>query len=347
MEQQAPSKNGTSCKVILAVVAGLLLLGRALTCCPSHSNPPDTLVSVGSAGWEAKLQATLAENGYAHVPGLLDRTEVEALRTIAENYCYGIPRKALPLPYGGYSVPGFLDVPEFEGAQWLPKDPRLHKLLGAAFNNSEYRFASHNDVGCDFVGVWHKDVLRGNVAKYQECDVWSPDEVGEKHEIYKVMFYLQDHDHDEQAIKVIPGSHMLRRTPWETGYVALHPRMGDTVIFDQRISHAGNTYYNAFGPGRLFMQVGFGRKNRFTDEFERGTIARQAAGQAKMLEATAQQTGFSTFVTDVKFSVVGAFFTALPPRVLNYFSDNAAVSRHLENGCGEDSRSTKQQRVDL
>merc|ERR1719277_2553636 len=98
------------------------------------------------------------------------------------------------------------------------------------------------------------------------------------------MFYLQDHDDDEQAIKVIPGSHVQRETPWETGYIALHPRMGDAVIFDQRLSHAGNTHYNPLSSGRLFMQVGFGRKNRFTDEFERGTIERQESLRTRMLQ---------------------------------------------------------------
>merc|ERR1712100_756187 len=202
-------------------------------------------------------------------------------------------------------------------------------------------------VGCDFVGVCHKDVLRGDVAKFQECDIWSADSSGERHEIYKVMFYLQDHDHDEQALKVLPGSHLLRRTPWETGYVAVHPQMGDALIFDQRISHAGNTYYNALGPGRLFMQVGFGRKNRFTDEFERGTIARQLAGQTRMLQGSPQQAGLSTLIADIKFSVLGAIFTALPPHVLNYFSDKAAVTRHLDIGCGSASSSPKKQRTDL
>merc|ERR1712125_132514 len=116
------------------------------------------------------------------------------------------------------------------------------------------------------------------------------------------MFYLQDHVDDEQAIKFMPGSHVLRRTPWENGYVALHPRMGDAVIFDQRLSHAGNTLYSAFGRGRLFMQVGFGRANRFTDEFERGTIERQQSLQERMLKSS-QPRGFSTFLADVKFTL--------------------------------------------
>jgi len=299
--------------------------------CPSHESPPDVAVAFGSEGWEEAVRHNLAVHGYAHILGILPRSEVAGLRTLADGYCYGEPRRALPLSYGGYSVPGFLDLPEFAGAAWLPKDARLHRLLEAAFNGTSYRFASHNDVGCDFVGVWHKDVLRGNVAKYQECDVWSPDMKGEQHEIYKVMFYLQDHEHDEQALKVIPGSHVMRSTPWEKGYVALHPRMGDTVIFDQRLSHAGNTYYDVFGPGRLFMQVGFGRANRFTDEFERGTVERQQTLQARMLKST-QPRGLPTLLADAKFTLLGAVLSALPPQLLNKFSD-ADVTKHEGRSC--------------
>jgi hypothetical protein len=330
-DTRAMPKSRIGCKVALATMSLVLVAVRTLLRCPANASPPDPVVRIGQPGWEVVLRKTLVENGYAHVPGLLKRAEVEALRSIANDYCYGSPRKALPLSYGGYSVPGFLDIPEFSAAKWLPEDARLHNLLRATFNGTDYRFATHNDVGCDFVGVWHKDVLRGKVAKYQRCDIWSPDTEGEKHEIYKVMFYLQDHDRDEQAIKVIPGSHVIRNTPWETGYVALHPLMGDTVIFDQRLSHAGNTYYNAFGSGRLFMQVGFGRKNRFTDEFEQGTTERQQSLQARMLQQKTEA-GWPTFAADVKFSVLGAIFSALPPRLLNYFSD-ADVKAHLGRSC--------------
>jgi len=327
----AAAESKGSCKRILLIIALALSVGRWSCRCPSHSNPPDVVVRFGEPGWQEVLRKNLAVHGYAHVPGLLTREEVQAMRNLAETYCYGETRKALPLGYGGYSVPGFLDLPEFAGAAWLPKDKRVHQLLEAAFNGTAYRFASHNDVGCDFVGVWHKDVLRGNVAKYQECDVWSRDDVGQQHEIYKVMFYLQDHLHDEQAMKVIPGSHVLRTTPWERGYVALHPRMGDTVIFDQRLSHSGNTFYNVFGQGRLFMQVGFGRDNRFTDEFERGTIERQKALQARMLKSP-QPRGWSTFLTDAKFLALGSVLTALPPQLLNYFAD-ADIKAHEGRSC--------------
>mmetsp|Transcript_112989 Transcript_112989/g.326466 ORF Transcript_112989/g.326466 Transcript_112989/m.326466 type:complete len:349 (-) Transcript_112989:128-1174(-) len=325
------AKTGGSCRRVTLVVAAVLGTARWFCRCHPHSAPPDVAVKLGSPGWEEAVRRNLEVHGYCHIPGILSRDEVLSMRRLAEDFCYGDQRRALPLQYGGYSVPGFLDLPEFADARWLRDDGRLHQLLKGAFNGTGYRFASHNDVGCDFVGVWHKDVLRGNVRKYQECDVWSADDKGEKHEIYKVMFYLQDHLHDEQALKAIPGSHILRHTPWEKGYVALHPRMGDTVIFDQRLSHAGNTFYDAFGKGRLFMQVGFGRDNRFTDEFERGTVERQNTLQARMLSSSTPK-GWGTALTDLKFLTLGAALTALPPQVLNFFAD-ADIKSHASRSC--------------
>lgn len=331
-----PSVVGRSFLMASAVLA---VIARWMLRVPPNANPPDVRVEIGADGWDLRLRGLLAEQGYAHVQGLLKREEVERLRKVAYDYCYGETRRALPLTYGGYSVPNFLDIPELADAAWVPKDPRVQKLLTGMFNGTDYRFASHNDVGCDFVGVWHKDILRGSVAKFQECDVWSPDPTGAEHEIYKVMFYLQDHVHDEQAMKVIPGSHVLRYTPWEKGYVAVHPRMGDVVIIDQRISHAGNTFYDVLGKGRLFVQVGFGRANRFTDEFERGTVERQQALQQRMLQLGPQPRGLATLVTDAKFTLLTAALSAVPPYLLNYVADQD-IKDHAKKRCGQPATAT-------
>jgi len=321
MESGLPAGTGSkSCRWVLMPVLSMIVGIRLCLRCPSARSIPDVSIELDTHGWEATARNNLAHHGYLHARQLVQRTEVEDLRKIAHNFCYGEERRALPLSWGGYSVPAFLDLPEFEEARWLLNDPRVHRLLSAIFNGSEYRFASHNDVGCDFVGVWHKDVLRGPQKKFQVHDVWTPDQSGEQHEIYKLLLYLQDHEHDSRAMKVIPGSHLKRNISLESGYVAVHPRMGDLVVIDQRISHSGNTYYDPFGPGRLFLQVGFGKANLFTEEFARGTHDRQQGYQAKM-NSTRQQRGLSTVLTDAKFFFLGLVFTAIPPQVLNFLAD--------------------------
>jgi len=287
---------------------------------PELRTPPDVSVGLHEPGWEGKLQRNLAEQGYAHVVGLLDHEEIGALRDLAYTYCYGQTRKALPLSWGGYSVPAFIDLPEFKNARWLLDDSRLHRMLSGIFGGAKYRFVSHNDIGCDFVGVWHKDVLRGPQRKYQVHDVWTPDESGDQHEIYKVLFYLQDHRNDTRSVKVVPGSHVLRDISLERGYTAVRPGLGDAVVIDQRISHAGNSFYDPLSPGRIFMQFGFGRANVFTDEFERGTVERQQGYQARMLQQS-EAKGLKTMLIDAKFTAIGLVFSLLPPRLLNAFAD--------------------------
>jgi hypothetical protein len=212
-----------------------------------------------------------------------------------------------------------MSLPEFQKARWLLTDPRIENILKALFQKDPFRFASHNDVGCDFIGVWHKDVLRGPQKRFQVHDMWSKAS-GEQHEIYKVLLYLQDHQSDSRSLKVIPGSHVVSDISLDKPQVTLHPKKGDVMIIDQRISHAGNQDYDLFGEGRLFINLGFGKKNLFTDEFEQGTIERQNIGKEKMLK-TRQTRGIATVLTDIKMFCLGALLTALPPTLLNFFAD--------------------------
>mmetsp|Transcript_48257 Transcript_48257/g.105046 ORF Transcript_48257/g.105046 Transcript_48257/m.105046 type:complete len:345 (+) Transcript_48257:227-1261(+) len=322
MGHKVPPQRGSShcCQYTCGAVAAALVAVHVAFRCPKAQEVPDVLVDLGGTDWQPLLRKSLATHGYAHIKGLFNLTAVDTLRGMAQTYCYGDERKALPLSWGGYSVPAFLELPEFSGARWLLDYSPLHQLLRGIFSGNEYRFASHNDVGCDFVGVWHKDILRGPQRKYQIHDVWEADEVGQRHEIYKVLVYLQDHQEDDRAVKVIPGSHTLRDISLDRGYVAVHPGLGDAVVIDQRISHAGNTWYDLWGSGRIFMQVGFGRANNFTEEFERGTVERQQGYQAKMLKSS-QRRGWETALTDAKFFAFGLLFTALPPQTLNFLAD--------------------------
>lgn len=302
----------------LASAAAVVVSVRVALSCRVLTNAPDTKVSF-TDGWEKALAENLSTNGYAHFKGLLNQSSAQSLRNLAEDYCYGETRKALPLSWGGYTVPAFLDLPEFQAARWLLEDKALHIVLRTVFQGDDYRFASHNDIGCDFISGWHKDILRGPVKRHQVHDVWS-DELGQRHEIYKILFYLQDHENDDMAVKVVPGSHKLRHIGLEHGITALRPSMGDAIIFDQRLSHAGNSFYYPFGKGRIFMQIGFGKANIFTEEFQRGTVERQQSYQSKMLEGEPQR-GLATLLADVKFTLLGVFISALPPALLNMLGD--------------------------
>ena len=86
------------------------------------------------------------------------------------------------------------------------------------------------------------------------------------------MIYLEDHSNDDNALKVVPKSH-LEREIIRDKFIQLKPKLGDIIIFDQRITHKGAE--NAYGDYRILISFGFGKNNIFTDEFEEGTKKRQ------------------------------------------------------------------------
>jgi hypothetical protein len=127
---------------------------------------------------------------------------------------------------------------------------------------------------------WHKDWLNGDYARYQKLPLFQDATGDGGHFIVKVAIYLQDHAHNDDALTVIPGSHVVPRIAVrESETTPLHPAVGSLVVFEQRITHRGTTKKTRFGTGgmRLLVSLGFGKRNNYTDEFERGTMARQAA----------------------------------------------------------------------
>ena len=170
-----------------------------------------------------------------------------------------------------------ISIPDFLGRHNLPithkmKDvDKIHDTLRLIFGGDNYRFCGHNDIGVNRVVGWHKDKLNGDVEKYQVHDIWKEHE-GEKHEIVKVLTYLQDHSKDNDGLKVVPRSH-LKREINGTGAIQLRPKKGDVIIFDQRITHRGME--NQCKGSRILVSMGFGKNNIFTDEFEKGTMVRQ------------------------------------------------------------------------
>ena len=171
----------------------------------------------------------------------------------------------------GISIPDFLGKHHLPITHKMKNAPKVHEALRVIFGGDNYRFCGHNDIGVNRVVGWHKDKLNGDVEKYQVHDIWKEHE-GEKHEIVKVLTYLEDHDEDNDGLKVVPGSH-LKREINGAGAIQLRPKKGDVIVFDQRITHRGME--RQCTDSRILVSMGFGKKNIFTDEFEKGTMIRQ------------------------------------------------------------------------
>jgi len=154
----------------------------------------------------------------------------------------------------------------------LKDNQKIHDNLKVLLGTSNYRFCSHNDIGINRITGWHKDVLNNQYKIYETISPFIEHE-NQKHNIVKVCIYLQDHREDGHALKVIPRSHIHQDLFKYKNAVQLRPRIGDIIIFDQRITHCGmQSHVN--GP-RILVSFGFGENNVFTDNFERGTIKRQ------------------------------------------------------------------------
>lgn len=173
--------------------------------------------------------------------------------------------------HGGILIPDFVRWPALASVASMKENETIQAALHDIFNGTNFRYCNHNDIGINRISPWHKDKLNGPYSRFQVTPIWSTKD-GERHEIVKVLVYLQDHSTNKDGLWLVPGSHL---TPEIHGrgaiYMATEP--GDVLIFDQRINHRGMDHQ--VPSTRVLVSFGFGKNNLFTDEFERGTLARQ------------------------------------------------------------------------
>lgn len=238
--------------------------------------------------------------GYTIVRGLFSQERLQAARKAIIDY---MAANLLPENASGKFLPDFIDVPALASVTALKEDPLLLDVLGEIFGGAPYRFCGHCDIGINrVVSGWHKDILNGAYVSYQKVSPWSTGPVGETYKIVKVGIYLEDHSGDNNALQVVPGSHLIERIDTANA-LRLKSAFGDCIIFDQRITHRGMERSAAtattaataataatatIGP-RIMVTFGFGAENFFTDSFEAGTRARQNE-QLRVFEAVTQRT---------------------------------------------------------
>ena len=222
------------------------------------------------------LDQTFNTQGYIIFRNLLDKKLLQECRN--EIITFIKSSKGLSNA-GGISIPDFISLKEFIVTNNLRNNCRIHEALKSILGTN-YRFCRHNDIGIDRLVPWHQDKLNGKYSKYETHNIWTFHE-GEEQVIVKVLIYLQDHITDG-GLYLVPGSHKSKKI-LKSPAQHLDVKLGDVVIFDQRISHRGTLSHPVSKKERILVSFGFGRNNIFTDNFERGTIARQLdqSGQMK------------------------------------------------------------------
>ena len=213
-------------------------------------------------------RSIIQKEGYLILKNVFTREELIECQEEINNY---IKNNNTMKNDGGISIPDFIKRKDLSKTAKLKENKKIHTTLTKIFNGDNYRFCSHNDIGVNRIVGWHKDKLNGAVSKYETVNIWK-EHNGEKHEIVKVLTYLEGHGDNNEGLKLVPESQSNSKIDHKD-WIQLNPEIGDVIIFDQRITHRGMSKQVKYP--RILVSFGFGKNNIFTDNFEKGTTIRQ------------------------------------------------------------------------
>jgi len=212
------------------------------------------------------MNESLYNNGFVVIPQVYATEEIDKMRSISLDYFQngGGFKNA-----GGHAKPDWVKEESLEGLLNLFNMKKIETIVSHYVGES-VSFIGHNDLHLNRSVGWHKDQLNGEARKFQIHSPWETIE-DQTMKIYKVNFYLQDHSKNKDGLTVRVGSH--KYSEMNRGIVKqIFPKNGDIVLFDQRITHKARW---SGGYDRLLICVGFGVKNIFFDQFQKGTEYRQ------------------------------------------------------------------------
>ena len=266
--------------------------------------------SVSAVGWHPFFTAAafsanptarhplsrLHTDGYAVLPAALPAEAIEALRQRAVETArhhagiaglggaaeVGLSFPDLLAPHRDSALRPLLEVPLASAA--------VKGALAYAFNGSKFAFNGMCDLQFNRSITWHRDLLHPPYMALQKHDVWQPAHKHDIYALYRLVIYLESHEHDDSALSVLPGSHLYRgcksktcgkdhrgyvehpkqmeANGWAAKPVVLRPAMGDVVIFDQRLIHRGQAQQEPMQSPRITIQISFGRTGSvFTEEY--------------------------------------------------------------------------------
>jgi hypothetical protein len=210
------------------------------------------------------------KDGFFIVKRVFTLAEINHFRKITEDY---FSKGSGFSNSDGVTQPEFISIPELIHFNKILETPKLITELTNILG--DYRFCKHSDLAMNRKVGWHKDGLNGKYKEFEKHGPW--EKIEAPYKIAKVLIYLQDHTNEsewEHALSVKIGSHLVDNLVQGKDF-NLRPSLGDIIIFDQRLTHQAK--YNIKGKSnRILITLGFGQNdNTFTDEFEKGTLARQ------------------------------------------------------------------------
>ncbi|MCX6353265.1 MAG: phytanoyl-CoA dioxygenase family protein [Bacteroidetes bacterium] len=231
----------------------------------------------------------LEVEGYTLIKGLFSVTEIVQMRKALTAY-FGNEENKFLYAYAGKTQSDAMN--RIPALRFLLKHPKMNSVLKELIGD-DLRFLHHSDAHFNVLSGWHKDST-GYIK-----NEWEVREGKEKIGVYKICFYLQDHNNDVGGLSVRPKSHLIPKMGSDAG-VKLNSDAGDVIIFDQRLDHVGQIptklqkVIMRFMPSdkmkfsligflrkitmtrdRMSVFIGYGNDNAFADEFKENLVARQ------------------------------------------------------------------------
>ncbi len=211
------------------------------------------------------LSDKIQRDGYVVVRGLLTEAEINRLRAIAEHH---FERGGISVSSGVMQPNAAVEVPELG---WVFYHEKILNAFRKALGQQDIMFTSHCDVHSHVMVDWHKDDGTGHTeGGYFGEPTYGVDEC----RVYKVGVYLQDHAWNTGGLWVRRGSHLTASTT--KGHAQhLSTRKGDVVIFDVRLTHAGQRHVMPL-PGLEIpvwaSQAAMNRVNRLMGTYDAGKL---------------------------------------------------------------------------
>lgn len=212
------------------------------------------------------VENKLTEDGYIIVKDVFSDQEIDHIRGICSEYLFSGNGFQTD---GGLSKPDWVSDNSLEPVKKLIFSKKIEKLIEKDILQ-EVEFLGHCDLQVNRSVGWHKDRLNNEARRFEKTNPWVKIQ-GETMKIYKAFIYLQDHENNDDCLRVILGSHKLEDV--SSGQIQqIRMRKNDVLIVDVRMTHSAKW---SGGYNRFLVSLSFGVDNVFSKEYKEGVKFRQ------------------------------------------------------------------------
>jgi hypothetical protein len=173
------------------------------------------------------MRDAINRDGYVILPKLLSQVQVHDLRSaLKQHFASAWNWEGL----GKHQPNAANEIPSIG---WIFSHPPIVSAIRYLTECSHPVFTANCDAHMNMLSWWHKDTGESQGGCFPG-DYFASDRM----RVYRVGIYLQDHNRDGHGLHVRPGSHHTKSV-YDGNPKTLETRAGDVIIFDIRLTHAG------------------------------------------------------------------------------------------------------------